>query len=479
MEWLRSCLQWSRQDPDLASYVSNDAAMFARNTLFCSVSLHTVVPGCNENDTENDTKEKAMNQPRFNLKNKAFTESDIVLVFRYDEGRLVYHVGEKVKPEDWSDTKQRLKKSAGSTRSAQVNRWLDILKAFVEDTYREYRNEGWALPVDHFRSMIKDFAAGRISTPEAPLSLIAFIAKTIEERRASGTYSPNTLKSYTTTLNNLKQFSKGKKRSLAFEDIDLDFHHDWMLFLTAKNLSPNTIHKQIRILKTFMSEAFDRGLTKNQAFKSKRFTANTERSTHVVLTEEERERLLHFDFADDRLQNAVDLFLLGCFSGQRFVDYDQLTKDRVRSVQGVKMISITQIKTGARVQVPVFPETELIFERNGGQPPRMISNQKLNQYIKEACRIAGIDEKVSVDYVRGGVRYTKTAPKYELITSHTARRTFASIEYWRAVSEGRSYRLVMAITGHKKDDTFFRYVQIEAETATIQFTVERGKKAAG
>jgi integrase len=109
--------------------------------------------------------------------------------------------------------------------------------------------------------------------------------------------------------------------------------------------------------------------------------------------------------------------------------------------------------------------------------PRYITNQKLNRYIKEACRAAGIVEQVVTVRISAGRRVEERHAKYELVTTHTARRSFATNEYLRAIREGRDWRPIMAITGHKKESQFFDYIRITSEENAVLFSRQRGAKA--
>jgi len=96
------------------------------------------------------------------------------------------------------------------------------------------------------------------------------------------------------------------------------------------------------------------------------------------------------------------------------------------------------------------------------EPPG-ISNQVLNRYIKEVAMWAGVVEMVKIEQVRGGVTKTLMLPKWRLVSTHTARRSFSTIGYLRAVAAGRDYEPIMDIIGHKSRATFLKYIKVSAE----------------
>lgn len=125
------------------------------------------------------------------------------------------------------------------------------------------------------------------------------------------------------------------------------------------------------------------------------------------------------------------------------------------------ILTIETRKTKKRVYVPILAPVQAVLKRNGGKPPAGISNQKMNEYLKDLCRRAGIVEKVPVVKIQNGQRVEVLADKCDLVSTHTARRSYASNEYLRAVREGRSFRPVMDILGMSKESTFLRYVKVD------------------
>jgi integrase len=174
------------------------------------------------------------------------------------------------------------------------------------------------------------------------------------------------------------------------------------------------------------------------------------------LTEHELDALNDLDLSKQpRLRKARDLFLLGAWTGLRFHDLSTLNDQHIDSDR----IRIRSNKTGRRVVIPLHPMVREILARNGGVPSP-ISNQKLNAYIKEVgAMVPSLSHKIAIGITKGGILKEIIKPKYELISTHTARRSFASNLY----RQGHPAHSIMAITGHRTEGAFLRYIRLEAE----------------
>ena len=159
------------------------------------------------------------------------------------------------------------------------------------------------------------------------------------------------------------------------------------------------------------------------------------------------------------LSNAVDNLVLGCFTGLRVGNYLNIDPDVNINLKTGYIQAICN-KNGPRLLIPIHPEIEKMIHRLGGLP-RPISEQKFNKYIKEACRVAGINDKIVWFRTEGGRRVEHVNEKWELISSHTARRTFAT----NSIKAGMSIFDVMQITGHRSVKTFMLYICIDQEEA--------------
>lgn len=279
---------------------------------------------------------------------------------------------------------------------------------------------------------------------------------------------------YENTFRYLKQFAKYIGKEPDFADIDLQFYDDFMAFLqgaecslkkkdkaTGKKiklkLATNTVGKKVQTLKIFLNDATERGINSNLKFKSHKFTTVSEESDSFHLDTKELDQLYRHDFSEDkRLEKVRDLFLIGCWTGLRFSDLSHLAPENLKE----NFFYVTQQKTGGKVVIPVHPVVSEIMAKYGGKLPPSISNQKFNQYLQEAAQIAGVNAITEKGITRAGKRDVKKFHKYELLTTHTARRSFATNMYEMGIP---AYS-IMAITGHKTETAFLKYLKTTPET---------------
>lgn len=214
--------------------------------------------------------------------------------------------------------------------------------------------------------------------------------------------SPDTLDNYYAVKQHLLAYELKSKTKITFESITLNFFYSYVAFLkTLKNqkgepISQNTIAKDIRLLKVFMGEAVDLKLTSNLEFKHDKFTISEVATDAVYLSENELARLYDFDFSNQKkLDQVRDLFIFGCYVGLRFSDYSTIKKENIVNIDGDLFIKVITEKTEELVIIPCNPIVLEIFDKyksNLNSLPKSLSNQKFNDYIKQACEKAGLIE---------------------------------------------------------------------------------------
>ncbi|MDZ7739942.1 MAG: tyrosine-type recombinase/integrase [Bacteroidales bacterium] len=239
---------------------------------------------------------------------------------------------------------------------------------------------------------------------------------------------------------------------LDFKDIDLSFYNDWIEYLQGLQLCQNTIGKKIMTLKIFLNAATDEGLNTYNHYKKKGFKILSEDSESIYLTEAEILKLYDMDLEGDPLDKVRDLFVIGCWTGLRFSDWNKITPENITN----GFLELKQQKTGGAVVIPLHPTVEAIIKKYKGQLPELMTNQKFNFYLKEVAKKAGLKDTVHKTITRGGVTVTKAYKKHELVTTHTGRRSFATNLY-KADFPTLS---IMQITGHKTEAAFLRYIKV-------------------
>lgn len=306
---------------------------------------------------------------------------------------------------------------------------------------------------------------------EQPKHLIAYIEDFIKKaptRKVKGknTYiSSDTIKSYGSNLARLKRYAKHKRKSdFLLSQVDDKFVSDYVDFLTVskrtvktkkgevvnevKQYTNNTIGNAMKLLKTFLMDApYHRVNLKEDIEVFKEVVNN------VFLNETELQQLKDFDFTSiPHLDRVRDWFLLLAWTGSRFSDLDKIDKTNIKN----GLITYRQKKTNTNVIIPLHPIVEDVLKKYDYEMPELISNQKFNDYIKEACKMAGIDSTESISRTVGGKLVSETMPKYELVSSHTCRRSFCTNMYLRGIDT----LMIRSISGHKTESSFLTYIKV-------------------
>jgi integrase len=247
------------------------------------------------------------------------------------------------------------------------------------------------------------------------------------------------------TYNVLVEYFDGKQPT--FDDIDYAFCEDFIEWMSNKNLCANTRGSRVRFVKAAMNEAFKNKLHKNEDFKT--FRKEMEQIDAIYLTNEEVTKIAELPLCGSH-KMARDIFVVGCHTGMRFSDYSRLSMNDISD--GIIHLITQKCKTP--VDIPAHPRVISILQAYGGEMPKM-SSQKFNSYIKEVCKEAGLKDSILVRKSGKHVRHEK----WELVSSHTARRTGLTNMYKAGIP---TYRCMM-ISGHKTEQVFLTYLRITQE----------------
>ena len=225
-------------------------------------------------------------------------------------------------------------------------------------------------------------------------------------------------------------------------------------------LKNSTIEKKLGYLRWFLNWATDRGYNTNLDYKKFRPTLKMTQRKVIYLTKEEIARVRELEFSESQayLDPIRDLFLFCCFSGLRHSDVNNLRRSDVKGDH----IEITTKKTADSLSIELNKVTKAILEKYKDTPFKdnkalpNYTNQAMNRDIKELCRLAGINEEIRVTTYKGNVRTDKIQPKWELVGTHTGRRTFIV----NALSLGITPNIVMKWTGHSDYQAMKPYIDI-------------------
>lgn len=260
---------------------------------------------------------------------------------------------------------------------------------------------------------------------------------------------------YDAIIKHIKAFSVEFDCDIFTNSVTAEFLDDFIIYLEDQGLRHNTIVGYIRKIQTLARRASQYNYAVDTTYGE--IDLREEPTNAVFLTMNEITRIYYYKFEKQDKRKAKerirDLFVLGCLTALRYSDYSTLTQD---NFQGNFICKRTK-KTNVDVKVPAHDYVKEIFEKYAGYIPCNLCIQYVNKYLKVIMKEIGLNDKVIFSYTKGGKLATVTKEKWELISSHTARRSAATNMYLT----GRMKTLeIMRLTGHKTEQNFFRYIRL-------------------
>jgi integrase len=384
---------------------------------------------------------------------KAEKATPINLVFSYGaKAQLKYATGTKVEPANWSFDKQHIREKRGVADAVQRNAFLKKIDAAITSIYHRLLNEGEEIDNDSLKYHLDVELKRRAAKKEMNfMEYMEYICKLKKDVKSSDRSIVGAV------VNNIKLFCKAKKRKLDFKDLTISFRDEFNAFLEGKDYKQNSISTYFRALKIILAQAQDDGLNPFNYFRSRKFSAFSERVKRPAFTIEELLKLHQLDlrrhpksYADVR-----DIFLIGAFSVMRVSDYNGLDASNFQN----GFIHKKTKKTGKQVVVPMHWVVKEILDKRKGVPPRKYADLTINRVIKKVAEIAEIDQPTLLTYTKGGKQVEEIVPKSQLATSHKARRSGATT----MLEAGIDREKVMILGGWESESSFVRYLDIKEE----------------
>lgn len=363
---------------------------------------------------------------------------------------FVYSTGLKVAPQNWDEKNQKVrnKVDVANVKDA-INNELTKIKSFAEE------------------ALIKLQIKNELTNESLKYQLDIYFKKVLVEKKVETFYeyvedvlienskmrvAKVTWQSYKRTLELLIEFEKSENYKITFKSINIGFYFSFIEYLEdVHEMSPNTIGKQIKNIKMFMNTANEDGYTDFSGHKHKHFKVLREDSFQIYLNDDELSAMGKLEYEIDSVKDRVrDLFLLGAYTGQRISDWKKLSKENIVIYDGTSCFKLKQTKTNAEVIIPIHPVIQKILAKREGNAPKFVNEQDINVELKVIAAEAKIKGKVSE---KGNVS------KYELVCSHTARRSFCTNAY----KSGMDSLAIMQLSGHKTEKSFLTYIKIGNE----------------
>ena len=193
------------------------------------------------------------------------------------------------------------------------------------------------------------------------------------------------------------------------------------------------------------------GYTSNLDFKS--ISIKPRETSHISLSDSELNDIAGLEL-EERLGYYRDLFLIGSYSGQRYSDYKRIDKKYIKG----NSIVIRAKKTGQFSYIPLNKKLKDLLDKYDWSL-KLVTPQKFNINVQKICKIAGFDETIQVDTFYGNKKVSKDVPKWKLIGSHIARRTFITLSSQKGVPAS----LIMQATGIKGHKTLSNYIKVDQD----------------
>ncbi len=302
----------------------------------------------------------------------------------------------------------------------------------------------------------------------------------------------------------LKKFEEANHMVLDWEDLTLTTLVAFKDYLVSTGLRTNTINTHLVRLRTVLGAAKKMHYTVNTDFENAVYIPQETEVDNVYISTERIQELFLADYTDEawltdqinkipgkflgseereswityyheakhrqKLNDARDLFVVGCLTGQRYSDFSRISKMMYVHYDGRTFIRLNQMKTGAEIYIPLNPVVNTILERHDNAVPKMYRLQ-LSKLMQACALILGWTEDFIVTEQQGSLEYQKPVPFYKMIRTHTCRRSFATNAYQAKVSLSS----IMAVTGHSSEDMLRKYLKLTKKERALLAATELEK----
>ena len=386
---------------------------------------------------------------------------------RVTNGRAVYmktKTGLFCDAANWSTKTKRAKST--SEAGKVLNKKLKNLSDYLSDALNDASAKGETLNSDWLKNQIdKHFDRAQPEAADlltsAARQYIADLPHKVADNGKKVGATPATVAKYKNILKKIEAFEKHTGRTYHVKNVDSKFRAAFIEYLTSQKITSNTIGRYLKFVKTFVLDARKRGVEVSPQIKD--FKGYTLKIPKVTLSFDELATLRDMRFTTDKLTIARDWFLIGCYTGQRVSDLLRMNRKMIKQMQGFEFIELEQVKTQKTVQIPIHAEVNAVLQRYNGNFPPLFSAKhssnsvEFNEAIKTVCKQAGLTEPTegSLRNPKSGIYEAGTFEKWQLITSHTCRRSFATNFY---SLEKYPTPLLMNITAHATETQFLEYI---------------------
>ena len=379
--------------------------------------------------------------------------------------RIEFTTGYRIDATKWNADKQRVKNGCSNKlkqSASEINASLLEYYTEIQSIFKRFEVED-VMPTpeqikEAFNALHKPVSEEPKPKKEAlPCDFFQVFDDFVEDCGRQSNWTDSTFEKFAAVKNHLTNFREG----LTFEFFDERGLNDYVGYLRdVKEMRNTTIGKQLSFLKWFLRWAFKKGVHQNNAYDSYKPKLKSTQKKIIFLTWNELNRLREFKIPSNKqaLERVRDVFLFQCFTGLRYSDVFNLRRSDIKGDH----IEVTTVKTSDSLIIELNNHSKAILDKykdvafEDDKVLPVITNQKMNDYLKELAELAGIDEPIRQTYYKGNERIDEVTPKYALLGTHAGRRTFIC----NALALGIPPQVVMKWTGHSDYKAMKPYIDI-------------------
>tara|TARA_R110000796_G_scaffold213868_1_gene329894 strand:- start:59 stop:1309 length:1251 start_codon:yes stop_codon:yes gene_type:complete len=381
------------------------------------------------------------------------------LLFRNNGKDYVFGAKTNIEISKYYWSKQHKKKSKDidiTNKQTDINNELNKIENYVLNAFNsvniETINKEWLQThIDYYYNPPKQ-------EKSIPTDLINYIDFYINYRKHE--LKNASVKKFNVIKNKIIRFEKYRKKQILIKEVNDSFKNEFVIYCKNEIYSQNTIQRELAIIKTFCKHARFLGIETHPQLDSLRLDKAKVEKIYLTFEDLTKIENISKNQLTDSLDNAKDWLIISCYSGQRISDFMRFTDEQIRKEDGEYLLEFTQKKTNKLTTIPLHPKVLEILQKRNGKFPYEISDQKYNDYIKEVCKIAQLNQLIF------GSKNAETEPnskvfrkksgtykKWELVTSHIGRRSFATNFYGKIPTT-----FLINMTNHSSEAMFLNYI---------------------
>lgn len=390
--------------------------------------------------------------------------------------RIDISTGHSIDLDNWENSKVRAGVVSKKGISSEIiNSDLQNILTTIDNTFKLAELQDRIPDAEELKLIVlglknttkKELAQEAEETEEESISFFEVFDEFVKTNGKLNNWTTSTFTKFSAVKNHLQDFNP----NLSFESFNQDGLSDYVSFLEkTKNMRNSTIKKQLGFLTWYLRWCYNNNYTKVDDFKSFKPKIKNVPKKVIFLTEEEKKKIIDFKIPSEKqyLERVRDVLMFSCYTGLRYSDVFNLKKSDVKE----NHIEITTVKTSDSLIIELNKHSRAILEKYESIPFKndkvlpVISNQKMNDYLKELGQLVGLDEKVRITHYEGNKRIDNLYPKHQLLSTHIGRRTFIIT----ALSIGIPVQVVMKWTGHSDYKSMKPYIDIADKTKKNEMT---------